>query len=96
MAEKIKLYLISFCDEFGTFSKQWRLEKPSCSDPDSFSVVSESFFFLPDGVSVSENQFGYLCLYDSNGFYFPLYTQYGKPFVCTSDGCYSLKECDSI
>lgn len=90
MAEKIKLYLISFTDEFGRSSKQWVL------DPDAFSVVSESFFFLPDGFSISENRVGFNCIYDSNDCYCPLYTQYGKPFICTDDGCRSLKECDSI
>lgn len=99
MAEKIKLYLISFCDEFGRLSKQWCLEKPNSSVLDSFSVVSESFFFLPDGFSVSENRLGYLSLYDSKDCYCPLYTQYGKPFICTDNRCCSLKElkeCDSI
>lgn len=96
MAEKIKLYLISFCDEFGKLSNQWRLEQPVSSDSDSFSVVSESFFFLPDGFSVSENQLGYRSFYDSDNSYCPLYTQYGKPFISTDDGCRLLKECDSI
>lgn len=94
MAEKIKLYLISFSNAYGTFLTEWCLEMPNCN-PNLFSVVSESFFFLPDGVSVG-NLFGLRLLYDSNGFYFPLYTQCGKPFVCTSDGCYSLKQCDFI
>ena len=66
MAEKIKLYLISFSDAFGTFLTRWCLEKPSCNS-NLFSVVSESFFFLPDGVSVG-NLFGLRLLYDSNGF----------------------------
>ena len=96
MAEKIKLYLISFTDDFGNLSKQWRLEKPDCLDSDSFSVVSESFFSLPDGFFVSESRLGYFFIYDSNNRYCSLYTQYGKPFICTNDGCRSLKQCDSI